>query len=183
VAADYFLQFSNPIGGPATKIPAGESKDAAHVGWVGISDFSFGETNPITIGSSSGGAGAGKVKFNEFQITKSVDSTSPALFQLAAAGAHMPTVVLAIRKAAGATVSPADYLKFEFHLVFVSSIAWSGGGGEAPVESVTFAYGSLGMAYHTQSSTGALSASPLVGTWSQITNTATDPTIPFTHLT
>jgi type VI secretion system secreted protein Hcp len=181
VAVDYFLQFSNPVGGPVTKVPAGESRDAAHVGWVQLSDFSFGETNPITIGSSAAGAGAGKVKFNEFQITKVVDSTSAALFQMAAAGAHMPTVVLAIRKAGGAAVSPADYLKFEFHTVFVSSINWSGG-GEAPVEVVTFAYGSLGMAYHTQSNTGALSPDPFVGTWSQITNTATDPTIPFTHL-
>lgn len=31
-----------------------------------IVDYSFGVENPTTIGSATGGAGAGKVKFNEF---------------------------------------------------------------------------------------------------------------------
>ena len=33
-----------------------------------IKDFSFGVENPTTIGSATGGAGAGKIKFDEFQI-------------------------------------------------------------------------------------------------------------------
>ena len=36
-----------------------------------IKDFSFGVENPTTIGSATGGAGAGKIKFNEFEIKKS----------------------------------------------------------------------------------------------------------------
>src|SRR5262245_6539865 len=32
----------------------------------GFRDFSFGLENPTTIGSATGGAGAGKIKFNEF---------------------------------------------------------------------------------------------------------------------
>jgi hypothetical protein len=35
-----------------------------------IKDFSFGVENPTTIGSATSGAGAGKAKFNEFEITK-----------------------------------------------------------------------------------------------------------------
>lgn len=35
-----------------------------------IKDFSFGVENPTTIGSATGGAGAGKIKFNEFTIKK-----------------------------------------------------------------------------------------------------------------
>jgi hypothetical protein len=45
-----------------------------------IKDFSFGVENPTTIGSATGGAGAGKIKFNEFSITKTTDSASPNFF-------------------------------------------------------------------------------------------------------
>ena len=38
-----------------------------------IKDFSFGVENPTTIGSATGGAGAGKIKFNEFTIKKTTD--------------------------------------------------------------------------------------------------------------
>ena len=34
-------------------------------------------TNPSSIGSATGGAGAGKIKFNEFTIKKTTDKTSP----------------------------------------------------------------------------------------------------------
>jgi type VI secretion system secreted protein Hcp len=45
-----------------------------------IKDFSFGIENPTTIGSATGGAGAGKIKFNEFSITKTTDTASPNFF-------------------------------------------------------------------------------------------------------
>jgi hypothetical protein len=35
-----------------------------------IKDFSFGVENPTTIGSATGGAGTGKISFNEFNIKK-----------------------------------------------------------------------------------------------------------------
>jgi hypothetical protein len=41
-----------------------------------IKDFSFSVENPTTIGSATGGAGAGKSKFNEFSISKIPASTS-----------------------------------------------------------------------------------------------------------
>lgn len=43
----------------------GTNKSAAGQG-IETKDFSFGATNPSTISSSTGGAGAGKVKLNEF---------------------------------------------------------------------------------------------------------------------
>ena len=180
MAVNYFLQLSDPVNGP--KMPAGESLNKVHAGWIEISSFSFGEANPIAIGSATAGAGAGKVKFNEFQITKQVDSTSAALFQLCASGGHMPTMVLAVAKSAGATATSTDYLKFEFHLVFVSSITWANGDA-TPVETITFAYGALGLAYRAQDPSGTFSTKPLVGTWSQVYNSPTDSTTPFTQLT
>jgi hypothetical protein len=35
-----------------------------------VKDFSFGVENPTTVGSATGGAGAGKITFNPFSVTK-----------------------------------------------------------------------------------------------------------------
>ena len=44
---------------------------------VAIRSFSLGAENPTSIGSVSGGAGAGRITFKEATIEKSVDLTSP----------------------------------------------------------------------------------------------------------
>jgi len=49
---------------------------------IQLRDFTV--ENPTTIGSSTSGAGAGKVKFGEFTITKAVDTASPSFFRNAA---------------------------------------------------------------------------------------------------
>jgi type VI protein secretion system component Hcp len=54
----------------------------ATINHIQLRDFTVG--NPTTIGSSSGGAGAGKVQFGEFTITKTVDTASPSFFKNAA---------------------------------------------------------------------------------------------------
>lgn len=51
-----------------------------------ISDFSFDIEQTLSIGSNSSGAGAGKVTFNPFSITKQTDTASPVFFQQALAG-------------------------------------------------------------------------------------------------
>jgi hypothetical protein len=45
-----------------------------------IKDLAFGIENPTTIESAAGGAGAGKIKFNEFTIKKTSDTASPSFF-------------------------------------------------------------------------------------------------------
>src|SRR5438094_7169082 len=64
-----------------------------------IKDFSFGVENPTTIGSATGGAGAGKIKFNEFTIKKTTDKASPLFFKSCVSGTHFKEVKLAVRKA------------------------------------------------------------------------------------
>ena len=63
-----------------------------------IEDFSFGVENATTIGSAMGGAGAGKIKFNEFTIKKTSDQSSPAFFKNCCAGAHYKTVTVSMRR-------------------------------------------------------------------------------------
>jgi hypothetical protein len=75
----------------ATRAPTSQTPDARELsqndldrvaGGVGtpldVEDFSFSVENPTTIGSQTGGAGAGKIKFNEFQITRTTDKSSPS---------------------------------------------------------------------------------------------------------
>jgi type VI secretion system secreted protein Hcp len=121
-----------------------------------IKDFSFGVENPTSIGSATGGAGAGKIKFNEFTIKKTTDSASPAFFKNCCAGAHYSEVVIEMRKAGGDPVNNGKpFLEFKFDTVFTTKIDWSGPSDEGPEESITFVYGKLGVKYWTQEATGA----------------------------
>jgi type VI protein secretion system component Hcp len=113
-----------------------------------IKDFSFGIENPTTIGSATGGAGAGKIKFGEFVIKHTPDSTSPVLFQNLVAGAHYNKVTIEVRKAGGdPNGAGKPFLQFKFNTVFTTKINWSGPGDEGPEETITFVYGKLRTKY------------------------------------
>ena len=175
MACDNFLTFLGAAKGgnlsTAAKQPVGETQDVHHGGSMEIKSFEFGAENPTTLGSSSGGAGAGKVKFQNFKVTKEVDYASVPLYIACAAGAHFPAVALQIRKSGG---DQNDYLVYLFKMVYVTSISWSGGGGEeAPEETVEFIYGSMGLKYIPQKSDGTQSGQKSIGSWSQVTNQPT----------
>ena len=59
-----------------------------------------------------GGAGSGKVSFDPFVVTKSIDATSPALLALTFGGTHLPEVRIdvTIRRGVTATYELADVL-------------------------------------------------------------------------
>jgi len=138
--------------------------------WFEIKEFSLGIENKSTIGSATGGAGAGKVQFNEFTIKKNVDLASPAFFKNCCAGAHYKAVQIACRKSGtdGAKAG-GPYLLFNFGTVFTTKVEWSGPGDEAPEENITFAYGALQLEYHKQDDTGALVEKRTVD-WTQMLN-------------
>jgi type VI secretion system secreted protein Hcp len=139
-----------------------------------IKDFSFGVENPTTIGSATGGAGAGKIKFNEFTIKKTTDKSSPAFFKNCCAGAHYKTVIIAMRKSGGdPNSSGKEFLRFKFDTVFTTKIDWSGPGDEGPEESITFVYGKLGVKYIVQSGAGTQSEQKTAG-WDQMRNRSAD---------
>src|ERR1700693_4254871 len=91
-AVDYFLKIHG--------IP-GESTDDKHKGEIQLSSFSMGETNSSTIGSATGGGGAGKVSFHDFNFTTKFSKASPKLMLFCANGKHIPSAVMTARKAGG----------------------------------------------------------------------------------
>ena len=167
-AVDAFIWFEPQS--PALPIE-GETTDEVFKGKKAfeIKDFSFGVENPTTIGSATGGAGAGKIKFNEFTIKKTTDKSSPAFFKNCATGSHYKKVFIAMRKAGGdPSASSEPFLVFEFDTVFTTKIDWSGPGDEGPEESITFVYGKLGITYFLQSTDGT--TRPISQGWDQILN-------------
>src|SRR5262245_38479408 len=120
MAYDDFMWFT---GGDPT--PKGETTDAAYgkKGAFEIYSFSWGASNPVTIGSSATGAGAGKVSLSSFNIMKKTDKASPVLFLACCKGGHYPKAEVALRKSGGTAV---EYLTYTFTEVFVESIQWSG---------------------------------------------------------
>ena len=76
-----------------------------------IEDFSFDIEQVLNIGSQSSGAGAGKVTFNPFQITRKVDSASPQFFQMAVRGTLFRSLSCSFYGAASSDgVAPNPYL-------------------------------------------------------------------------
>jgi type VI protein secretion system component Hcp len=173
MAADNFLWFPAAASGGllssgATK-PQGESTDKwfSTKGAMECLSISFGVAQAETTGSFGTGASAGKAKFEEFTIEKNVDLASVPIFNACAAGAHFPSVMLAIRKAGGSNLL---YVQYVFRQVFVTNISWTGGGGEEAVkETVKFKFGALGVQYVRQLSTGA-AGTPIQALWSAVTN-------------
>jgi type VI secretion system secreted protein Hcp len=174
MAVDAFISFKEQ-GGMMAAI--GETKDEVYKGTdqpsFEIKDFSFGVENPTTIGSATGGAGAGKIKFNEFSIKKTTDSASPAFFKNCCAGAHYKTVIIDMRKAGGDPSGAGKaFLRFRFETVFTTKIDWSGPGDEGPEESITFVYGKLGVMYWPQKPEGGMETVAKIAGWNQVTNRA-----------
>jgi type VI secretion system secreted protein Hcp len=118
-----------------------------------IYSFSWGASNPVSIGSASGGAGAGKVSISSFNVMKRTDSASPALFLNCCKGQHFTEGHVVLRKAGGDAL---EYLTYDFEEVFVESVQWSGssGGDDTPTESVSFAFGKVDIKYTPQKGKG-----------------------------
>ena len=170
MAVDAFIWFKNP---GVSEAPAGETKDSVYAAQKAfeIKDFSFGVENPTTIGSATGGAGAGKIKFNEFTIKKTTDKASCKFFKNCCVGAHYKTVVIAMRKSGGdPDTTGKEFLRFTFDTVFTTKIDWSGPGDEGPEESITFVFGKLGIKYIPQKQEGVQETTTALAGWDQVLN-------------
>ena len=160
MVTDFFLKIDNV---------KGESADSKHGGEIDVESFSWGETNPTSLGSATVGAGAGKVKFDSMVITTRVSSASPQLALMCASGLHAATAVLTVRKAGG---TQEEYYKVTFKTVFITqyrSVAVAGI-DLIPRDEISFAFGEYMIEYRPQNKEGTL-GSPILNGWNQIKNT------------
>ena len=145
MAFDTFLKFDG------TKIK-GESSADGHKEEIEIYSFSWGASNPVTVGSGSGGMAAGKVSVSSFNIMKKSELSSPMLFAACCAGQHLPSAVVTMRKATGEDGGQGAFLVYTFTDVMIESIQWSGssGGDDTPTESVSIAFAKVKIEYSKQ---------------------------------
>jgi len=136
----------------------GEATAKGMADHMAIHSFSFGASNPTTIGTGSSGHGAGRADVSSFNVMKNTDSASAALFQACCDGTHFPSATVVLRKAAGKDNGQAPFLKYDFEEVFISSLQWSGSGGSdtSPMESISLSFGKVSIEYKQQDAKGAL---------------------------
>lgn len=159
MAYDAFMYFEEP--GPGATLPEGETSDATYQANKAfeIYSFSWGASNPVTIGSGSSGASSGKVSLSSFNIMKKTDKSSPTLFATCCTGGHFKKATVLLRKSGQATAAGGEpYIIYTFHKVFVESVQWSGssGGDDTPTESVSFGFGAVQVEYKPQKDDGTL---------------------------
>lgn len=131
--------------GPST------SKDDA----IDVLSFSFGASMAQTYGAGSSGkeAKAGRADFSNLNIMKVLDKTSPLLFDHCASGNILTKVTLLYDKPVGD--KQEDYFKIELKDALITSVQLSGS-QENPVESVSFAFQKIEVAYNAEGDDGAL---------------------------
>jgi type VI secretion system Hcp family effector len=95
--------------------------------------------------AQSSGAGAGRTKVSDLQITKVVDKASAKLFQACASGQHYKRATLVLRKAGG-----TQYLTIKLTDVLVSSYEQSNGSAGKPTESVSLNFSKIQYKYAAQ---------------------------------
>src|ERR1035437_1938100 len=80
----------------------GESTDDKHKDWIEIQSYSHGvQQSASSTASSSGGASAERVNFNDLAVAKLVDKASPKLFEACCVGKHIKEVVIEVCRAGG----------------------------------------------------------------------------------
>lgn len=142
----------------------GESTAKGFEGAIEIYSFSLGASNPVTVGSGTGGMSGGKVSVSSFNLMKKTDKSSPELFMANCTGKHYGKAVVSMRKAGG---KQEEFLTYTFTEVMVESIQWSGssGGDDTPTESVSLAFGKVEISYKAQKADGTLDSSAVKGQW------------------
>jgi type VI secretion system secreted protein Hcp len=133
---------------------------------IEIYSFSFGASNPTTIGSGATGISAGKVSISSFNVMKKTEKSSPPLFSSCCNGKHFDTATVTCRKATGESGQKA-FLVYTFSDVMVESIQWSGssGGDDTPTESISFAFGKVAINYQQQDSKGGSVGNAVQASW------------------
>lgn len=152
----------------------GETQDKVYKqkGAFEILSFEIGAENNINIGSISAGGGAGKATFKELTITKKTDTASCEMFSRLCDGTHFDDMHIVLRRSGGGGKSGDEFLKWEFKLVMIQDISWSGSDGDDICEeTVVIQYGAMKVTYTEQLADGSKGADKS-GEWSRVLNEA-----------
>ncbi|MDR0564589.1 MAG: type VI secretion system tube protein Hcp, partial [Azoarcus sp.] len=139
----------------------GESLDDKHQDWIEILSYHHGLIQPASAtASSAGGASAERVTFGPFSITKQVDKATPKLFEAGCTGKHIKEITLEVCRSGS---DKQKYLEIKMEQVLISAYNHEGG-GDFPVESISFTPGRFKIVYSQQKrDSGALGGQVAAG--------------------
>jgi type VI secretion system secreted protein Hcp len=150
MAVDMILELDNITG---------ESKVENFTDKIDISSFSWGASNSGSAHMGGGASGGGKGNIHDMSLTKTVDNSSPMLFQLCYQGKHIPTGKLHVRKSSGE--SKVEYQLFEMTEIYITNVSMGdAAGNETPSESFTLTFAKIKYTYKQQSETGGDAPAP-----------------------
>ena len=126
-------------------------------GAIDVLSFSWGASNTSTYGVGASGkeAKAGRADLSNLTIMKVLDATSTTLFNHCVSGDILKKVQVLYDKPVGDKQS--DYFRIFMEDALITSIQLSGS-SENPVESISFAYQKIEVAYKPEKDDGSLDA-------------------------
>ena len=170
MAVNMYMQITEP------NIP-GESKDSAHEGWIEVLTYNHGVSQPASaVVSSSGGRTVERCTHQDFSITKCMDKSTPVLNKTCCEGATIKEIIVECFRSSADGSAPVKYMAYKLEHSIISGISVGGGGGDLPIEGVTFNYGKITWTYTTQAEQapgGIENSENISNAWDLITNTAT----------
>jgi type VI secretion system secreted protein Hcp len=116
-------------------------------GAIQVFSYSFGGSNPSSMGTSAGDSRSGKPNFSDLSIMKALDATSPYFFEKMCKCAAIPELSLKYFK----NIENQNTLYIEYKLtnVYVSSQQQSGS-EENPTESLSFNFDKIEFSYYKE---------------------------------
>lgn len=116
----------------------GESTSDQGKELIELLSFNHGVAMPLTAGPSNTSRASGRCVHQDFTVTKHVDLATPLLNLHCCGGEDIKAMEVHVWKA-DAAGKPLKYYEFLFESCIVTSVSVSGG-GDQPVETVTFSY-------------------------------------------
>jgi len=133
----------------------GESQDSAFKDQIEILSWSWGVSQPGTMGTGSGG-GAGRASFSDFSFVHNVDKATPNLLNACATGKHFKEASITARKAGE---GQKEYMIFKFSDVFITTVSPGGASAADTIpEQVSLQYAKVELEYKPQKADGSLDA-------------------------
>ncbi len=172
-SSELFLALIGTNNGQA--LPGETLNDPKNPAEIRLEAFSIDTEATSSIGSSSTGAGAGKVSLATFEVVKRVDNTSPALFADLVKGGRVKEAIISVERPGpkGKLTKVAEYT---LDKVLIKHINDSGT-GDTTQETITGEYESIGFGVSTQKPDGSTGTTISSG-WNRVKNTSSLSTGP-----
>lgn len=141
---------------------------------IELLSFSHGVSMPLSHGTGPSNTQVthGRANFGDVSITKYVDKATPLIHQWCAGGKNITKATIRVFGADTEGGAVVNYYAFELTDVIITSASIGGGGGDLPIENVSFYYNTIVWGYkeHKHDNSGA--GANTKGGWDRMANEA-----------